>query len=131
MSPETYLLLKHLHRASALLSIGGFMARWAGTMAQRRWVRSRLAMTLPHVNDTLLLGSAVTVAVGAGLNPLQTPWLATKIVLLLVYIGLGMLALSTRRTPVLRALAGGAALLVAAHIVATAVTKNPAGLLAL
>ena len=108
MSPETYLLLiKHLHRASALLSIGGFMARLAGAMAQRRWAQ-------PAGEDAAALerhaaaGQCRDRGCRRWLNPLQTPWLATKIVLLFAYIGSGMLELSTRCTPVLRRTGGGA-----------------------
>jgi len=129
MSPETYLLLRHLHRACALLSLLGFGARWLGVMAGQAWTQRRPAKTLPHLVDTVLLLSALALAFGAGINPGDAPWLATKIVLLLVYIGLGFVALEPARPVPLRALAGIAALAVFGHIVAVAFTKHPLGLL--
>jgi uncharacterized membrane protein SirB2 len=129
VSPEVYLVLKQVHRACALLSIVGFAARWSASLAQQPWVRGRLARTLPHVVDTALLLSALAMAFGAAIVPTDAPWLAAKIVLLLVYIGLGMVALSARRPRRDRMLAGVAALLVFAHIVAVAWFKHPAGLL--
>lgn len=129
MTPELYLALRHLHRACAVVSIVGFAARWAAGLAGQAWVRGRVAKTLPHVVDTVLLASALGLAAGAGLNPLTTPWLGIKIVALLVYIGLGMVALSPRRPRPLRLLAGAAALAVFGHIVAVAFVKHPAGLL--
>lgn len=131
MSPETYLLLRHLHRLCAVLSIVGFGARWLGVMAGQAWTQRRPAKTLPHVNDTVLLLSALALAFGAGIHPGDAPWLLTKIVLLLVYIGLGVVALKPTRPPAQRVLAGAAALAVFGHIMATAFTKHPLGLLGL
>lgn len=128
MAPEVYLALKHLHRACAVLSIVGFALRWAAVLAGQAWVRRRPAKTLPHVVDTLLLLSALALAFAAGFTPANAPWLATKILLLLVYIGLGMLALSARRPRRVQLLAGVAALAVVGHIVAVAFTKHWAGL---
>lgn len=129
MPPEAYLLLRQLHRLCAVLSILGFGARWLGVMAGQAWTQRRPARTLPHVNDTLLLLAALAMAFGAGINPADAPWLATKIVLLLVYIGLGMVALRPARPAAQRVLAGVAALAVFAHIMAVAFTKHPLGML--
>jgi len=124
-----YLAVKVVHQAAVALSLAGFFARGAGTLAGATWARGRIARSLPHVVDTVLLISAVTLAWIARLNPLATPWLTAKIVGLLVYIALGMAALHPglpRRT---RATAWAAALLVFAYIVSVAITKNAAGLL--
>lgn len=129
MSPETYALLRQLHRLCALLSIVGFTARWLGVLAGQAWTQRRPAKTLPHVVDTVLLLSALAMAFGAAISPADAPWLATKIVLLLVYIGLGMVALRPARPLSQRLLAGVAALAVFGHIVAVAFTKQPLGLL--
>lgn len=129
MSPEFYLALKHLHRLVAVLSIVGFAARGVGGLAGQAWVRSRAAKTLPHLNDTVLLLSALALAWTAGFTPGNSPWLLTKIVLLVVYIVLGAVALSPRRPWRTRLLAFVAALAVFGHILATAFTKQPLGLL--
>ena len=128
MAPETYLLLRHLHRLCALLSILGFGARWLGVMAGQAWTQRRPAKTLPHVVDTVLLLSALALAFGAAIHPADAPWLTTKIVLLLVYIRLGLVALKPARPAWQRAVAGAAALAVFGHIVAVACTKHPLGL---
>lgn len=130
MSPELYAALRHLHRACAVLSIAGFALRWVAGLAGQAWVRQRPARTLPHVVDSVLLASALALAFGAGFGPGNAPWLTTKVVLLLAYIGLGMVALSPRRSRALRIGAGLAALAVAGHIVAVAFVKHSAGLLA-
>ena len=47
---------------------------------------------IPHINDTLLLLTGISLAIIAGFNPLQQPWLMAKIMALFVYIGFGMVA---------------------------------------
>lgn len=126
-----YAALKLVHQGAVTLSIAGFVARGAASLAGAAWVRGRAARTLPHLVDTVLLASAIGLAWMLRLNPLETPWLAAKIAGLLAYIGLGMVALKPTRPRPVRVVAWLAALLCFAQIVATAITKQPLGLLAL
>lgn len=125
-----YAALKLVHQGAVALSITGFFARGLGSFAGAAWVRGRVAKTLPHVVDTVLLGSAVALAWWAGFDPLHTPWLLAKILGLLAYIGLGMLALRPGRQAALRVSAWLAALATFGWIVSVALTKNPLGALA-
>lgn len=88
-------------------------------MLARRWVR-----VAPHVVDTLLLASAIALAVTVGQYPLVDGWLTAKVLGLVVYIVLGMIALKRGRTRAARIAAFCSALLVFAYIVAVAVTKS-------
>lgn len=120
-----YLLLKHVHMTCAALSGGLFTLRGGWMLAnsallQRRWVK-----VLPHIIDTLLLVSAIGLAIWSQQNPIRTPWLGTKIVALLVYIVLGSIALKYGRTRGIRVAAFIAALVTFAYIVTVAITKNP------
>ena len=124
-----YSLIKSVHVTTVTLSGLGFAVRFAGTAVGAGWVNSRLARTLPHVNDTLLLISAITLAVLLRANPLEHPWLLAKILALLVYIGLGMIALKASRPRSVRLGSGIAALIVFGYIVSVAVSRQPAGLL--
>jgi uncharacterized membrane protein SirB2 len=126
-----YATLKLIHQGAVALSIAGFFARGAASLAGAAWVRGRVARTLPHGIDTVLLASAVGLAWMLQLHPLTTPWLAAKIAGLLAYIGLGMVALKPGRPLALRILAWVAALLCFAQIVAIAMSKQATGLLAL
>ena len=124
-----YTTLKHLHVALVAASGLGFLARGvlmlrASPALQARWLR-----IAPHLVDTGLLASAIALVVIGAYDVLRTPWLLTKIVLLVAYIGLGTMALKRGRTPRQRTLAFVAALTVFAAIVATAVTKRPLGLI--
>ena len=111
------------------LSLAGFVARGLGSFAQRGLGAQRVHAHLPHVVDTLLLLSALVMAWTLRLTPTTAPWLVAKIAGLLLYIGLGMLALRPGRPLALRITAWVAALLVFGWIVSVALTKQPLGLL--
>ncbi|MDP1605236.1 MAG: SirB2 family protein [Rhodocyclaceae bacterium] len=125
-----YAAVKHLHIACVVLSITGFCLRglliWQkSALVERRWFR-----ILPHVNDSILLAAALTLTVLIGQYPFVDAWLTTKVLGLLAYISLGMLALKAGRSPRVRVVAGLAAVAVFIWIVSVAFTKNPLGLLA-
>ncbi|MGE0313025.1 MAG: SirB2 family protein [Lautropia sp.] len=122
-----YATVKWLHQCMAALSIAGFAARGAGSLLGARWVRHRAARTLPHVVDTVLLGAAIALAAMLRLSPLDAPWLLAKIGLLIVYIGLGVVALRPTQPRGRRIVAFVAALAVFGWIVGVAITKDPLG----
>jgi uncharacterized membrane protein SirB2 len=125
-----YLVVKLVHQSAVALSFAGFIARGLGSFAGASWVRSRAAKTLPHVVDSVLLLSAFTLAWMLRLDPASSPWLLAKIVGLVTYVGLGVIALRPNRSLPVRAGAWLAALATFAYIVSVALTKNPAGFLA-
>lgn len=120
--------LKFIHVSCAMLSISGFTLRGYWMFTDNRRLRLPLTRILPHILDTLLLASAVGMLVVWQANPLTLPWLSAKIVALLCYIGLGMVAFRFGTTRRQRGLAFGAALLTAAYILLVAFTKSPLGL---
>ncbi|MDQ1811812.1 SirB2 family protein [Massilia scottii] len=119
-----YLAVKHLHMSCAALSIGLFVLRgvWMlndAPQLARRWVK-----VAPHLVDTVLLASALTMVVWSGQYPFVQPWLGAKVVALVLYIMLGAVALKPGRPKQVRAIAFGAALLTVAYIVAVALTRR-------
>jgi uncharacterized membrane protein SirB2 len=120
-----YLSLKHFHMGCAALSGTLFLLRgkWmlrASPLLQQKWVR-----IAPHVIDTLLLASAIGLAVWSHQYPGQQPWLTVKLVALLGYIVLGSIALKRGRTKGQRQAALVAALALFLYIGMVAVTKRP------
>jgi uncharacterized membrane protein SirB2 len=122
-----YLDVKLVHQSAVAMSLTGFFVRGAASLAGAQWLRTRLAKTLPHVVDSVLLLSALALAWTAGLTPMNSPWLLAKIAGLVVYVGLGIVALSPRASKAVRAVAWVAALATAGWIVCVAITKNPLG----
>ena len=125
-----YLALKHFHITCVVLSGAGFALRGAWALAGSPLARARLTRVLPHVVDSCLLLSAIALAWMAGQYPFVHGWLTAKIVGLLAYIGLGMVALKPGRAMAVRAGAFVAALATFSWIVSVALSKNPAGGLA-
>jgi uncharacterized membrane protein SirB2 len=119
-----YLAIKHLHMGCAGLSIVLFLLRgtWmlqGSSMLQRRWVK-----IAPHLVDTVLLGSAITLAVISHQYPFAQPWLGAKVVALVLSIILGTIALKRGRTLRTRAIAFAAAIGTFAYIVMVALTRQ-------
>ena len=122
--------LKAVHQSAVAVSFAGFVARGVGMLRDADWLRRRVAKTLPHVADTVLIVSAVWLAVRLSLTPANAPWIAAKIAGLVVYIALGMVALRLGPTRAIRAGAWVAALITFGYIVTVALTKDPRGALA-
>jgi uncharacterized membrane protein SirB2 len=121
----SYYALKHIHMTFAVLSGALFLVRGLWMLADSGYLQRRWVKIAPHVIDTLLLASAVGLAVWSSQYPGQSPWLTAKLVALVAYIGLGTVALKRGRTRAVRTLAFAGALACFAYILAVAVTKNP------
>jgi uncharacterized membrane protein SirB2 len=121
----SYNIIKALHMTCVALSYMLFFVRgiWSlndSSQLQQRWVK-----VIPHLVDTALLASAITLAVMLGFSPLSTPWLLAKIIALMVYIGLGTIAIKRGKTHRTKLIAWISAQLVFFYIVATAIAHNP------
>ena len=125
-APWLYPALLWTHMLLVGLSLTLFTVRGLGALWQQSWIMGSGVRRISVAIDTLLLGA------GSGLwalmqhNPLHEAWLATKLVLLVVYVVLGSFALK-------RASAGTrpafllAALLCSGVMVAIARTRDPLG----
>lgn len=118
-----YFPIKHLHVTAVVLSIIFFVIRasWSyigSDLLSKRWVK-----ILPHIIDTVLLTCGVILA--AMIGPEQ-PWILTKIVLLIAYIGVGTIAIKRGKTRKGRLIAAIISVLIFAYIVGVAITKDSA-----
>ena len=120
-----YATLKTLHLTTIAISLTLFVLRGLWMIAESPRLQARWARIVPHINDTLLLVSGISLAYTLRLSPLEHGWLATKIVALLGYIMLGTMALKRGKTRGQRIAAWIAALLVFGYMVAVAVAHNP------
>jgi uncharacterized membrane protein SirB2 len=131
-----YATLKLIHVSAVTISFLGFVARGLGVLSGASWPRDRLARTLPHLVDTVLLLSAAGMLWLLRLSPWALSWLQAKIIGLVVYVALGVLALRPvsaarpERSRTLRLMAWIGALGVFGYIVSVALVKSPRGALA-
>ena len=112
----SYLALKHLHLSCVVLTALSFAIRGGLRAWRPQALRARFWRFAPD-----LLGP--TLAVQARLNPLEHPWLAGKLLLLLGYIALGSVALKRGKTAAQRGTAYGLALAVLAIMAWLALAK--------
>ncbi len=124
-----YYVIKNLHVTCVVLSATGFLLRGLWMMTGSPLLQHRLTRVLPHLVDSLLLLSAIALAVMIQQYPFSAGWVTAKVFGLLAYILLGTVALKRGRTLGMRTTAFVGALLVYAWIVSIALTKNPAGFL--
>jgi uncharacterized membrane protein SirB2 len=124
-----YPLIKHLHVACVVLSIGGFLLRGILMLADSPRRHARWLRVVPHVNDALLLAAALALSVLIQHYPFVDAWLTAKVFGLLLYIVLGSVALKAGRTRAVRTAAWFAALAVFGYVASVALTKDVRGAL--
>lgn len=117
-------MIKLIHMSTAFISISLFMLRgfWVfreSPMMTKKWVK-----ILPHVNDTVLLITAVFLAIGINQYPFTHDWLTAKLVALFVYIGFGMFALKRAKELKNKVMFFILALLTFSYIVGVALTRT-------
>lgn len=123
--------IKTIHVTCVVLSFAGFFVRgvWMlrdSTLLQQRWVK-----ITPQIVDTVLLVSAIVLACQMRFSPIEQPWLMVKIVALLAYIGVGLVALRLGRSKAIRLYAWLFSLLIFIYIVSVALSKSVLGFFAL
>jgi uncharacterized membrane protein SirB2 len=123
--PNIFIIAKSIHVLTVVLTIVGFVVRGTWMIQGSPLLETRAARTFPHVNDTLLLASALWTAALLGQYPFVNAWLTAKVIGLLAYILLGAVALTYGPTRRIRLFAFAGSLLSFAYVVAVAITKNP------
>ncbi len=121
----SFAAIKFIHIGSVIISYLLFVVRGVWSLAASPMLQWYPVKVMPHVVDTVLLTSAITLAVMLGVSPLNSVWLLTKIIALLLYIGLGSVAIKRGKTRRTKLTAWIVAQLVFCFIVATAITHSP------
>jgi len=124
-SLQLFSILKFIHMTTVTLTIIGFVIRGIWMMRESPLLNTRAVRTFPHVNDTLLLISAIAAAALLGQYPFVNAWLTAKVLGLIAYILLGAVALTYGPTRGIRISAYVGAILSFTYVVHVAFTKNP------
>ena len=123
--------LKAIHITFVALSFTGFFIRGIWMLRDSPLLKQRWVRISPQVVDTVLLVSAIVLAVQLRFSPMEQPWLMAKIVALLAYIGVGLVALRLGRSKRIRLVAWLFGMVIFLYIVSVAMTKSVMGWLAL
>lgn len=118
------IIIKLIHISCAAVSITGFLARsflkfTAPQHLQQRWLK-----ITPHIIDTLLLASAVVLVILTRQYPFVSAWVTAKLLVLLLYIGFGLLTLRFAKNRIQTATGFVGACLSFSYIIVVALTKQ-------
>ncbi len=127
---EHYATLRQVHIGFVTASGTLFALRAFATLVGARWPLRLPARAASWVVDTGLLSAGSLLWATLQINPLVQTWLGAKLALLLVYVGLGTMALRRARTPAARLAWTLAALGCFGWMVATALAHDVRGPLA-
>ncbi|HEY9278743.1 MAG TPA: SirB2 family protein [Eoetvoesiella sp.] len=123
----TYIAIKHLHMTAAILSILFFMVRAFWSVTGSAKLQLKFVKIAPHIIDTVLLVCGIFLASVIGASQ---PWILAKVVGVLLYIGVGTLAIKRGKTPQIRAIAALIAIAIFFYIVGVAISHSPMSWLA-
>lgn len=120
-----YLVLKTIHVSSVMVSLSLFTLRGVLRLQDSMLLKQKWLRLLPHLVDTVLLTSAIALAMTIHQYPGLNAWLTAKVVGLVLYILLGHVVMKGSVPTLRRATAFTLALMVAGYIVGAAITHNP------
>lgn len=124
---EFYPQIRFVHILAISLSGGLFALRGMGALAGMRWPQWATVRYLSYSIDTVLLTAALMLVTILPGTMFANGWLTVKLVLVVVYVVLGVLALRRGRTRGMRAGCYAAAVLVFIAIVGIARVHHPLG----
>jgi uncharacterized membrane protein SirB2 len=125
-----YETVKLAHIGTVVLTILGFILRGYWMLSGSPRLQQKLTKILPHIVDTVLLLSGISLIVILRLPVLSQGWLLMKFVALIAYIVLGAIALGRGKTMRARSTAFVFSLAIFAYIVGVALSKSTASWIA-
>lgn len=124
---EFYPQIKFVHILCVILSGSLFTLRGLLMLMRSRYTNHVALRMLSYAIDTTLLTAALMLITVLHQYPFVQAWLTVKVLLLVLYIVLGVLALRRGRTRKAQVTSFVAALLVYAFIISVALAHNPWG----
>ncbi|GGB61036.1 SirB2 family protein [Shewanella inventionis] len=92
-----YPAVKHSHMLLVALSVTFFVVRFVLHLRQSPIMEKKFVKVAPHVIDTFLLLSGFTLCFMIKQYPFVDPWMTEKIICVVAYIALGIMALKSNR----------------------------------
>lgn len=113
-----YPIIKYIHIILVVTSVALFQLRF-----WRKKLDTKFYRVLPHIIDTLLLISGISLAWLVGFSPMNSSWLLFKLVAVVMYILFGAMAM--RSDGVIKWITYFAATLTVVYILLVANLKTP------
>jgi len=121
-------MIKSIHITTVAISILLFISRGVWIYILKKQLMAKWIKILPHVNDTILLLTGITLAIQIQQYPFIHHWLTVKIICLLAYIMLGMIAMRWSTNKTKGFIAWLSAIAIFTFMLSVAITKNSAGI---
>ncbi len=120
-----YTIVKHIHLTAIIISLILFSLRFvwalrASPLLQKKWVK-----VVPHINDTILLASALGLCVIIAQYPFVDAWLTQKVIGIILYILMGLWTLKWANTALTRSMGFVGAIVIIGLTAKIAVFKQP------
>lgn len=119
-----YIAVKHIHLTCIVLSLCLFLLRGYWSLLSPKRLEKLWVKVVPHIVDTLLLISAITLVFLLQQYPFIEHWLTAKVLALFAYIGFGTFAIKRSKSQQGKIVALIFSLACFAYIVAVAVTRS-------
>ena len=116
--------IKFIHVSCVAISFSFFFIRGVWMLYESPLLNNKWVKIFPHIIDSVLLLSALSLLYVMNLSLVENDWLIAKTVALFIYVILGTLALKHGRTKKIRSVAFVLALMMFVFIVSTALTKS-------
>jgi uncharacterized membrane protein SirB2 len=100
-----YPVIKHLHLTLVAASVLFFIVRFVLHLRESPVMEKKLIKIAPHVIDTFLILSGLTLCVIIKQYPFEDPWLTEKLGAVLAYILLATIALKANRNKLFKTFA--------------------------
>lgn len=125
---EFYWEIRQVHIGSVIASGGMFLLRGLALFSGMAWARAAPVRYLSYTIDTVLLTAALMLMTIVRQYPFVHGWLTVKVVLVVVYIVLGILAFREGRSHAVRLGCWIAALAIFAFVYSIARAHHPLGI---
>lgn len=119
-----YLVLKNTHMLLAMISFTFFLIRATWAFQGSTLLQTKAVKILPHVIDTFLLLTAITLMLTISQYPFINSWLTGKIIGLITYIIFASIVIKYAKNNLQRSLFLGLAIMSFTYIFMTARSHN-------
>ena len=110
------------HAIAILGVIAMFFVRGIGTLFQKDWIKKKVFKIAPHVIDTIMLVSGISLVIMSGYSFSQD-WIWAKIIAVIAYIFFALMAFKRATTRKMQSIFWIGGLITLFYIVAVAKTK--------
>lgn len=119
-----YVIIKQIHVLTVIVSFIGFFMRGMVVMSRSSQVNARWFRVVPHINDTILIVTAVVLTIYIGQYPFADAWLTAKLVALVFHVVVGAYAIKHAKTFTAQLLSWLFSIVVFVYIVGVAYTRD-------